>query len=72
MKAIEIFVQHFGGNQSKAAAAIGKKQGHVWHWLNKGADMPLELVPKAARLIGKSPSELRPDIFGDINNDTSA
>lgn len=62
MKAIEIFLNYYGGNQSKAARAIGKKQGHVWHWLNK-SDLPLELVPKAAKLIGKRPKDLRPDIF---------
>ena len=64
MKAIEIVLNHFGGNQSKVAGLLGKKQGHVWHWLNKGADMPLELIPKAAKLIGKKPEDLRPDIFG--------
>lgn len=64
MKAIEIFLEHFNGNQSKAAEALGKKQGHVWYWLNKdGADMPLELVPMAARIMGKTPHDLRPDIF---------
>jgi hypothetical protein len=62
MKAIEIFLIHYGNNQSKAARAIGKKQGHVWHWLNK-SDIPLELIPTAAKLIGKQPKDLRPDIF---------
>jgi len=65
MKAIEIFIKHFDGNQSEAARALGKKQQHVWHWLNK-SDIPLELVPKAAKVIGKKPADLRPDIFGDL------
>jgi len=29
MKAIEIFIKHFDGNQSEAARALGKKQQHV-------------------------------------------
>jgi len=66
MKAIEIFLDHFNGNQSQAARVLGKKQQHVWHWLNK-SDLPLELVPKAAKAIGKKPADLRPDIFGDID-----
>lgn len=64
MKAIEKFLIHFNGNQSKAAASLGKKQQNVWHWLNK-SDMPLEYVPKAAEIMGKRPSFLRPDIFKD-------
>ncbi|MGZ8164102.1 MAG: hypothetical protein ACXW04_01180 [Methylobacter sp.] len=62
MKAIEIFLSHYDGNQSKAARAIGTKQGNVWYWLKK-SDLPLELIPKAAELIGKKPKDLRPDIF---------
>ncbi len=71
MKAIEIFVAHFSGNQSEAARALGKKPGHVWHWINKGKDMPVELVPEAARIIGKNPCELRPDIFPDSGSDNN-
>lgn len=62
MKAIEIFLDFYDGNQSKAARALGKKQQNVWHWLNK-SDLPLELIPTAAKLIGKKPKDLRPDIF---------
>lgn len=71
MRAIEIFLKNYGGNQSKAALALGKKQGHVWHWLNKSPDMPLSLIPKAAKLIGKHPRDLRPDIFGDPPEDAA-
>ncbi len=62
-KAIEIFLEHFGGNQSAAARAIGRKQQNVWYWLNNDIDMPLEITPKAAKLIGKTPHDLRPDVF---------
>jgi DNA-binding transcriptional regulator YdaS (Cro superfamily) len=66
MRAIEIFLEHYEGNQSAAARALGKKQQHVWHWLNISEDMPAKYVPKAARLIGKTPADLLPDIFGDV------
>jgi hypothetical protein len=64
-KAIAIFLKHFDGNQSAAARALGRKQQNVWYWLNNenGIDMPLELVPKAAKLMGTNPSSLRPDVF---------
>ena len=67
MRAIEIYLEHFDGNQSKAALALGKKQGHVWHWLNKAKDMPTDLVPSAAKIIGVKKSDLRPDIFGGLD-----
>ena len=60
MRAIEIYLNHFDGNQTKAAKALGKEQGHVWHWLNKSKDMPMKYVPKAASIIGRKPSELMP------------
>lgn len=66
MRSIEIFLEHFKGNQSEAARALGKKQQHVWWWLNKSPDMPVEYVPRAAQIMGKKPVDLRPDIFGDI------
>lgn len=68
-RAIELFLEHFDGNQSKAAAALEKKQQAVWSWINITKDMPLELVPKAAEIMGKTPDFLRPDIFPPINNE---
>ncbi len=62
MKAIFIFLDFFGGNQTKAAKALGKKQGHVHYWM-KHSDIPLHLIPQAAKIIGKTPHDLRPDIF---------
>jgi len=63
-KAIEIFLEHFDGNQSAAGRALGKKQQHVWYWLNtEEADMPTDLIPKAAELIGKTPHDLKPEVF---------
>lgn len=63
-KSVSILVDHFG-SQTKAAKAIGKKQQNIWYWLNSNIDMPLELVPVAAKAMGKHPSELRPDIFNN-------
>jgi hypothetical protein len=63
MRAIDIYLNHFDGNQSQAAKALGKKQQNVWGWLRKSPDMPLHLVPAAAKIIGKKPHELRPDVF---------
>ena len=65
MRAIEIYLKHFDGNQSRAALALGKKQGHIWYWLNKANDMPVELVPRAAKVIGIEKSALLPRVFGD-------
>jgi len=65
MRAIDIYVAFFKGNQSKAARAIDKKPGHVWHWVNKAPDMPVSLVPRAAEIIGKKASDLRPDLWGE-------
>lgn len=65
MRAIDKLLLHFDGNQTKAANALGKKQGHVWHWKNKADDMPTDLIPLAAQIMGVSKAELKPEIFGD-------
>ena len=61
MKAIEKFLNHFDGNQTKAAEALGVKQQNIWWWSNKAKDIPLEYIPKAAEILKCKPSELRPD-----------
>lgn len=65
MRAIDIFLHAFDGNQTAAANAIGVKQQNIWYWLNesKTKDLPLELIPDAAKAIGKKPQDLRPDFF---------
>ena len=64
IKAIKIVVDHFGGNQSETARALGVKQQNIWFWLNsENNDIPIDLFPIAAKAIGKTPSDLRPDIF---------
>ena len=65
IKSIKIVVDHFNGNQTKTAEALGVKQQNVWFWLNStNNDLPIDLFPVAAKAIGKHPPELRPDIFG--------
>lgn len=56
------------GDQSKLAAAIGLKQGHVWHWLRKANKrVPAEHVIKIEEATGGQVTrhELRPDIYPD-------
>ena len=65
MRSIDIFVKHFGGNQSAAARALGLSQAHVWYWMRPGNDMPLKHINAAASIIGLRPIDLRPDIFGE-------
>lgn len=66
MKAIEIFLKHpkINGNGAEAARLIGKKQQDVWRWIKRNkSDMPIEIVTKAAEIIGVHPNKLRPDVF---------
>jgi Putative antitoxin of bacterial toxin-antitoxin system, YdaS/YdaT len=65
MRAIDIYLSHFNGNQSAAARALGVKQGHIWHWMHKSksGDMPIERIPAAAKIIGKRPYDLKPSFF---------
>lgn len=59
---------NFFGSQSGLAKAVGKKQGHVWWWLNKSTRVPVEIalrIEKATR--GEiSREELRPDLFDGV------
>ena len=63
--AIDIYLNYFKGNQSKAARALGVRQQNFWYWLNgkKVREMPVEYVPKAAKIIGKTAHDLMPSIF---------
>lgn len=54
------------GSQTALAEKLGKKQGHVWAWLNKhGGRVPAELViPIEAATNGQvTREELRPDLY---------
>lgn len=68
MKAIQIFLNHpkIGNKQSYAARLLGVPQQYIYNWTkNKRMkkDMPIEIVPKAAEIIGVHPNKLRPDVF---------
>ena len=58
-----VAAEPFNGNQSRFAEAIGTSQQNISNWLRKGAKLPAELVPKAARLTGIAPHMWRPDVF---------
>ena len=60
-KAVEI-----AGSQAELARRIGKKQAHVWNWLNRDKEVPAESVLSIeAATAGKvTRHDLRPDIFG--------
>jgi len=59
------------GSQSALARAVGKKQAHVWYWLNKG-QVPAEIAPKIEAATGGQVSKenLRPDVFGPAPTST--
>jgi DNA-binding transcriptional regulator YdaS (Cro superfamily) len=64
LEALEKAVELAEG-QSGLAALIGKKQGHVWHWLKKSGQCPAEMaIPISTAVRGQiTPSQLRPDIY---------
>jgi len=53
------------GGQSALARALGVKQGHVWHWLNKSGRCPAEhvLTVETATSGAVSRHQLRPDLY---------
>ena len=53
------------GGQTALAEKIGKKQGHVWHWLNESKKAPAEAVLAIeAAIEGQiTRHQLRPDIY---------
>jgi DNA-binding transcriptional regulator YdaS (Cro superfamily) len=53
------------GSQTALARACGKRQGHVWWWLNRSMQVPAEHVLTIERATnGKvTRSDLRPDIY---------
>ena len=59
-KAVELV-----GSQAELARRIGKKQAHIWNWLNRDGRIPADMVLAVERATdGKvSRHELRPDIY---------
>jgi len=51
------------GGQSALARAIGKSQGHVWHWVKVAKRVPAEAVLAVEQATGVPRSELRPDVY---------
>ena len=50
------------GGQTALAADIGKTQGHISKWLERGY-IPAECVLPIERVTGVSRHELRPDLY---------
>ena len=53
------------GGQSALARALGVKQGHIWHWLNKAGKCPAEHVLTIETATGGQVNrhQLRPDLY---------
>ena len=51
------------GGQSALARAIGKSQGHVWHWVKVAKRVPAEAVLAVEKATGVSRTELRADVY---------
>lgn len=55
------------GGQKPLARAIGTSQPHVWYWLNASAKgVPAEYVIPIERHTGIDRSELRPDLYPEV------
>jgi TorA maturation chaperone TorD len=66
LAALELAIERAGG-QSALARAIGKSQGHVWHWVKVAKRAPAEAVLAIETATGVSRSELRPDVYPTSN-----
>jgi TorA maturation chaperone TorD len=62
LAALELAIERAGG-QSALARAIGKSQGHVWHWVKVAKRAPAEAVLAIETATGVSRTELRPDVY---------
>lgn len=64
------------GSQAELARRIGKKQAHVWNWLNRDKIVPAEAVLAIEHATDGvvTRHDLRPDIFGPApeHNETAA
>ena len=52
------------GSQSAFGRLIGKRQSHVFYWLNEAKQLPAEHVLTVERETGISRHDLRPDVYG--------
>jgi TorA maturation chaperone TorD len=66
LAALELAISRAGG-QSALARAIGKSQGHVWHWVKVAKRVPAEAVLAIETATGVSRTELRPDVYPNSN-----
>lgn len=57
-KAVDI-----AGSQAALARLVGKKQGHIWWWLNEKSPLPPEIAIKIELATGVPRHELRSDIW---------
>lgn len=53
------------GSQAELARRIGKKQAHIWNWLNRDKCVPAEAVLLIEQATGGKITrhELRPDLY---------
>ena len=61
-KGIERAVK-IAGSQSALAKLVGKRQGHIWWYLNCKSPLPVELAKAIAEKTGVPRHELRPDVW---------
>lgn len=68
-RAVEI-----AGGQTALARLVGKRQGHVWDWLNSTKKLAPEIAVAIERAIDGQVrrDELRPDIFDPPGDTTRA
>lgn len=64
MDALEKAIRVVGG-QTELAKRLGKRQGHVWAWLNRDKKVPAEMVLPIERATAGEVTrhELRPDLY---------
>lgn len=52
------------GSQVALAKAIGKRQAHIWSWMNKHPVSPEAVIPICKAVAwGVTPHEMRPDLY---------
>jgi DNA-binding transcriptional regulator YdaS (Cro superfamily) len=61
IRALKKAIEKAGG-QTALAVAVGKTQGHVSKWLERG-HVPAEMVLPIERATGISRHDLRPDLY---------
>lgn len=54
------------GSQSALAKALGKKQAHVWFWLNEAKKFPPAVAVQIEEATGVSRQRFCPDVFREL------